>query len=339
LKPPITRRRERIERGIKVRSDDIFAVTSWREAVYLLAPRVIPLAVLLVLFLVAGPYQQKILVAASVFGLLAVSWDLLSSTGLICLGQSLFFGVGAYLAGALDKYLGAPIWLSIPLAAVVGGGVCSLLLAPVLRLRGIYFAMVTLVLPMIMVRIIEASRILGGTEGLSGLTPLPGPHWESAVGLGGFLAAHFGLRRLMNTDYGLVLKAIRDDDRAVISDGVNIYWFRSQALFLAGTVGAFAGALVTHVYQYVGMPAFALDYSILPIAAAVVGGGGTLAGPALGAFLLVPLSEMLRPFGSLRIVLYGIFLVIFVVVLPEGIFPFLRRKYHQVQRWKQVDHE
>ena len=339
MKPPTTQRRERIDRGIKARTDDIFALTSWREALYLLAPRAIPLLALLVLFLLAGEYQQRILVAASVFGLLAVSWDLLFSTGLICLGQALFFGVGAYLSGVLDQYLGLPVWVSIPLATVGGGLICALLLAPVLRLRGVYFAMVTLVLPLMLVRIIEASRILGGTEGLSGLTPLPGPHWETVLGLTGFLAALFGLRRLMNTDYGLVLKAIRDDDRAVISDGVNIYWFRMQALFLAGSVGAFAGAFVTHVYQYVGMPAFALDYSILPIAAAVVGGVGTLAGPALGAFLLVPLSEMLRPLGSLRIVLYGIFLVLFVVVLPEGIFPFLRRKYQQVQRWKRVSHE
>ena len=307
MKPSATRRRERIDRGIKARCDDIFAVTSWRETLYLLAPRVIPLGVLLVLFLVVGQYQQKILVAASVFGLLAVSWDLLSATGLICLGQSLFFGVGAYLAGALDKYLGLPLWLGIPLASLGGGFLCALLLAPVLRLRGIYFAMVTLVLPLMVVRIIEASRILGGTEGMSGLKSLPGPQWESLVGLTGFLLALFGLRRLMNTDYGLVLKAIRDDDRAVISDGVNIYWFRTQALFLAGSVGAFAGAFVTHVYQYVGMPAFALDYSILPIAAAVVGGVGTLAGPALGAFLLVPLSEMLRPLGSLRLSATGFF--------------------------------
>jgi branched-chain amino acid transport system permease protein len=93
---------------------------------------------------------------------------------------------------------------------------------------------------------------------------------------------------------------------------------------------------MTHVYLFVGMPAFALDYSILPIAAAVVGGVGTLAGPALGAFLLVPLSEALRSMGSLRVMVYGVCLVAFVVGLPEGVFPYLRRKYHQVQRWKRV---
>ena len=104
-----------------------------------------------------------------------------------------------------------------------------------------------------------------------------------------------------------------------------------------GSIGAFAGAFMTHVYMFVGMPVFALDYSILPIAAAVVGGPGTLAGATFGAFLLVPLSEALRGIGGLRIVLYGVFLVVFIVALPEGIFHYIQRKYHQVERWVEVE--
>ena len=109
-----------------------------------------------------------------------------------------------------------------------------------------------------------------------------------------------------------------------------------QAVFIAGCIGAFTGAFMTHVYMFVGMPVFALDYSILPIAAAVVGGPGTLAGASLGAFILVPLSEVLREFGGLRIVFYGVFLVIFIVALPEGIFHFIQRKYQQFERWVEV---
>lgn len=334
-----TGRKERIDRSLKARTDDIFALSGPAEALYLLAPRLIPLALLLVLILIAGPYHKKVILAAGIYGMLAVSWDLLASVGLISLGQAFFFGVGAYLAGGLNHYLGFPYWLSIPLATVLGGLISTLFLLPVLRLRGIYFAMITLVLPLMLVRVIEATRILGGTEGLSGLSPLPGPGWELFLGLAGFLAALFGVRRLMNSEYGLVLKAIHDDDRAVLGDGVNIYWFRTQALFLSALIGAFAGAFMTHVYVFVGMPAFALDYSILPIAAAVVGGTGTIAGPALGAFLLVPLSEALRSLGPVRIAFYGFFLVVFIVGLPEGIFPWLRRKYQQFERWKKVSHD
>jgi len=149
----------------------------------------------------------------------------------------------------------------------------------------------------------------------------------------------FGFRRMMNSDYGLVLKGINDNDRSVINAGINIYWFKIQALFIGGAIGAFAGAFMTHVYMFVGMPVFALDYSILPIAAAVVGGPGTLAGATFGAFLLVPLSEALRGFGGLRIVLYGVFLVVFIVALPEGIFHYIQRKYHQFERWVEVEND
>jgi len=197
--------------------------------------------------------------------------------------------------------------------------------------------MVTLILPLMLVRIVEATKIFGGTEGLSGLGALPSKWVELYTVILALLAALFGLRRLMGSDFGLVLKGINDNDRSVMSAGINIYWFKAQALFIAGSVGAFAGAYMTHVYMFVGMPVFALDYSILPIAAAVVGGTGTLAGPMLGAFILVPLSEILRGLGGLRIVFYGLFLVVFTVALPEGIFHYIRRKYHQFERWVEVD--
>ncbi|MEN8758879.1 MAG: branched-chain amino acid ABC transporter permease, partial [Desulfobacterales bacterium] len=292
---------------------------------------------ILLLPLALGIYWQKVLLSVAVFALLAISWDLLAQTGMISLGQALFFGMGAYVTGILNHYWGLPPLLTIPVAAILGGLICTALLLPVLRLRGIYFSMVTLILPLMLVRLIEATRIFGGTEGLTGMTPLPSRWLEIYVIVGAMLAALFGFRRLLGTDYGLVLKGIRDNDRSVINAGINIYWYKTQALWIASTVGAFAGAFMTHVYMFVGMPVFALDYSILPIAAAVVGGPGSLAGATLGAFLLVPLSEVLRGVGGLRIVFYGVFLVVFIVALPEGIFHFVQRKYNQFERWVEVD--
>ncbi len=331
------RRRERIDRGIKVRSEDIFALCSWREMLYLAFPRLLPIVGLILLSFVLSIYWQKVLLSVSVFALLAISWDILAQTGMISLGQALFFGMGAYLAGIMNHTWGLSPFITIPVATVSGGLFCTLLLLPVLRLRGIYFSMVTLILPLMLVRIVEATKIFGGTEGLSGLGALPSKWVELYTVILALLAALFGLRRLMGSDFGLVLKGINDNDRSVMSAGINIYWFKAQALFIAGSVGAFAGAYMTHVYMFVGMPVFALDYSILPIAAAVVGGTGTLAGPMLGAFILVPLSEILRGLGGLRIVFYGLFLVVFTVALPEGIFHYIRRKYHQFERWVEVD--
>lgn len=331
------RRKERIDRGIKARSSDIFALSSWREMLYLAAPRLLPVVGLIVLSLALSVYWQRVLLSVSVFALLAISWDILAQTGMISLGQALFFGTGAYLSGIMNHYWGWPPYITIPLATIVGGLLCTIFLIPVLRLRGIFFSMVTLVLPLMLVRIIEATRIFGGTEGLSGLTALPSRWVEIYVVIIVLLSALFGFRRLMNSDFGLILKAINDNDRSVMNAGINVYWFKIQALFIASSIGAFAGAFLTHVYLFVGMPVFALDYSILPIASAVVGGMGTLAGSMLGAFILVPLSEILRGFGGLRIVIYGLFLVVFTVAIPEGIFHYIQRKYHQFERWVEVE--
>ncbi len=331
------KRKERIDRGIKVRSADIFALCSWREMLYLAGPRLLPIVGCLVLPLVLGVYWQKVLLSVAVFALLAISWDILAQTGMVSLGQALFFGVGAYCAGVLNHYWGLSPFVTLPIATVAGGLICTLLLLPVLRLRGIYFSMVTLIIPLMMVRVIEATKIFGGTEGFSGMTPLPSRWLEIYLIMAVLLIALFSFRRMLDSDYGLVLKGICDNDRSVINAGINIYWFKAQALFMAGCIGSFCGAFMTHVYMFVGMPVFALDYSILPIAAAVVGGPGTLAGATLGAFILVPMSEALRGFGGLRIVLYGVFLVVFIVALPEGIFHYIQRKYHQFERWVEVE--
>lgn len=331
------KRKERIDRGIKVRAEDIFALCSWREMLYHSAPRLLPTVGFLVLPLVLDVYWQRVFLSVAVFGLLAISWDILAQSGMVSLGQALFFGMGAYCSGVLNHYFGVPPLVSIPIATVLGGIICTVLLLPVLRLRGVYFAMVTMIVPLMLERIIEATKVFGGTEGISGLAPLPSKWLEQYILVAALLAALFGFRRLMSSDYGLVLKGISDNDRSVMNAGINIYWFKTQALFISSATGAFGGAIMTHIYQFVGMPVFALDYSILPIAAVVVGGPGSMAGAALGAVILVPLSEVLRYLGGLRIVFYGVFLVIFIVGLPEGIFHFIQRKYHQFERWAEVE--
>jgi len=333
----LEKRKERVDRGIKARAGDVFALTSWREMMYLAAPRLLPVLAFMLLPLVLNPYWQKVLLSLAVFALLAISWDILAQAGMISLGQALFFGVGAYLSGIMNLYWGWHPLVAMPLAAGFGGLICTLFLLPVLRLRGIYFSMVTLIIPLMLVRIVEATKIFGGTEGLRGIAPLPSNWLELYLIVAVMLAALFGFRRMLVSDYGLVLKGINDNDRSVINAGINIYWFKAQALFISSAVGAFCGAFMTHVYMFVGMPVFALDYSILPIAAAVVGGPGTLAGATLGACILVPLSEFLRGFGGLRIVIYGLFLVVFIVGLPEGIFHYVQRKYHQFERWVEVE--
>ena len=331
------KRKERIDRGIRARSSDVFALCSWREMLYLAAPRCIPILVLFVLSLTLNIYWQKVLLSVAVFALLAMSWDFLGQSGMVSLGQSLFFGIGAYASGMMNHEWGWPTVATIPIATILGGIICTILLIPVLRLRGIYFAMVTLLFPLMLERIIEATKIFGGTEGISGLSAFSSGWVEVYISIVALLVALFGFRRLMDSDFGLVLKGISDNDRSVMNAGINIYWFKTQALFLASSVSAFAGAFMTHVYMFVGMPVFALDYSILPIACAIVGGPGSFAGSMLGAFILVPLSQVLRGLGGLRMVFYGLFLVVFIVAIPEGIFHYIQRKYLQQDRWVELE--
>ena len=100
--------------------------------------------------------------------------------------------------------------------------------------------------------------------------------------------------------------------------------------------GSIAGAYLCHLYGWVGLSYFALDYSILPIAATVLGGMGTLVGPLLGAAILVPLSEILRAIGSLRIVCYALILILFIAFRPEGLMNYLNHKYTQFEHWIEV---
>ena len=180
---------------------------------------------------------------------------------------------------------------------------------------------------------VEATKIVGGTEGISALSSLPGLYFSVGLSLAALLGTLFGLRRLVATDYGMIFIALKDNDRAVEASGLDTLWFKVQAIFIGSGICAFCGAFMTHYHMSVGMSAFALDLSIFPIAACVVGGIGTLAGPLLGAVILGPLSEALRSFGTFRIVIYSALLVIFIAGIPEGIFPYLRRKYEQIERW------
>ena len=329
-------RRERLDRGIKARSDTVYVIASSGDTLYLMLPRVLPILAALVLPLVVGEYWIKVIVYASIYGLLALSWDFLASCGLFSLGQAIFFGVGAYIAGALNYYFHWPVVVTIPVATVAGAIFCTALLSPVVRLRGVYFAMITLILPLLFSRLIVATKLVGGSHGMTNLSGF-GTEWFSVYfTVLSLLVCLFVFRRIIREDYGLVMIAIRDDDRAVMSAAINIFRRKIQVLFIASAIGCFAGAFMCHNYQFVGPSVFALDYSLLPLAATALGGQGTFVGAVLGSAILVPLSEALRAFGGLRIAFYCLILMGSIILLPEGIFHYMARKYHQFERLAKI---
>jgi branched-chain amino acid transport system permease protein len=261
---------------------------------------------------------------------------LLSFVGLVCLGGALWVGVGGYVSGALASRFGLPLAGNLALATFGGAALCTLLFLPCLTLRDIYFAIASFVYPFIFLHVIEALQIFGGTEGLIGLPTFPNKWVAIYLMAILLLLSFFALRRLGSEDVGLVIRAIRENDQAVKASGINIIFWKAVVTFAASLLGCFAGAYLCALYGWTGMSYFALDFSILPIACLVLGGFGNFSGSLIGAFILVPLSELLRAFGPVRMVVYAAILAFFVVARPEGIMPYLTRKYHQFERWVEV---
>ncbi|MGC8603348.1 MAG: branched-chain amino acid ABC transporter permease [Desulfomonilaceae bacterium] len=332
-------RKERIDRGVKIRSDSVYAISSWREITYLIAPRLIFIAGLMLapLLLSGAPYWQRVVSIVCVYALLAIGFDFLANhVGLVLLGSGFFVGVGGYVTALLNTGFGLSPLITIPVATLSGAIICTVLFLPCLPLRGVYFAIVSLMYPLLAARIIEALDIFGGTDGILGVDGFPNVWVERYLLITVVLGIVFGLRRLMEEDIGLVFRGVKDNDQAVKASGINITHYKALGVFIASILGCLGGACLTHMYMWTGLSQFALDFSIIPIAATVVGGGGTLIGPVLGCVILVPISELLRDFGALRIAVYSIILTAFIVFKSEGVLNYASRKYEQFERWVEI---
>ncbi len=300
-------------------------------------PRTVLIVGLLLLPLILDMYWQRVMCTAGIYAMLALAFDFLAAyVGLVCLGGALFIGAGGYISGLLNAYLGWPPLLCIPIATLAGAVISTFVLLPCLRLRGIYFAIVSFMFPLFAVYIIVALNVFGGTEGISALAILPNIWVEQYLILGMVVVSLFAIRRLVNEDIGLILRGIKDNDQAVRASGISITAYKTKAVFIASLMGCFGGAYLSHLYGWLGLSLFAMDFSILPIAACVMGGMGSLVGPVLGAFILTPMSEALRGFGQLRVVLYCLILIGFMVYKPEGLMNYIERKYHQFEHWEEV---
>ncbi|MFH0824297.1 MAG: branched-chain amino acid ABC transporter permease [Pseudomonadota bacterium] len=333
------RRKERIDRGIKVRTDGVYAVSSWLEMGYLLLPRMTFIVGLLALPLVLSylPYWQRVVSIVCIYALLAISFDFLANyVGLVSLGGGFYVGVGAYIAALCNTKLGLSALFTIPLSTVFGAGICTVLFLPCLPLRGVYFAIVSLMYPLLAARVIEAFDLFGGTDGIFGVDPMSGGWVEQYVLIGAVILFVFAMRRLIDEDIGLVFRGVKDNDQAVKASGIDIKRYKALGVFIASAMGCFGGACLVHIYMWAGLSQFALDFSIIPIAATVVGGGGTLIGPVIGSMILVPISELLRDFGTLRIAVYAVILTLFIVFKSEGIMNYATRKYEQFERWVEI---
>ena len=165
------RRKERLDRGVKVRTEGLYALMSWRELGYLTMPRLVLIIGMLILPLVMpSMYWQRVISIVCIYALLSLSFDFLAHfVGLVSLGGAFFIGSGGYIAAILNTILGLPPMVSIPISTLLGAVICTLFLFPCLPLRGVYFAIITLMFPLLLGRVIEALDILGGTDGILGV--------------------------------------------------------------------------------------------------------------------------------------------------------------------------
>jgi branched-chain amino acid transport system permease protein len=329
----VIRRKKRIDRGVKVRADTIYALSSIKELMFLFAPRLaLILCLLLAPIIVPSLYWQRVLCLVGVYALLAIGLDFLANfTGMVCLGMAFFVGTGGYISGMLNAIFGWPMVLTIPIGTVAGAFICTVALLPCLPLRGVYFAVISFIYPLVTTKIVAATGVFGGTDGITGLSMLPNIWFNQYIILGLVIICTFALRRLVNEDLGLVFRGIKDNDQSIRASGMNITFYKALALFIAALMGCFAGAYLSHLYGWVGLSLLAMDFSIFPLAAIVVGGPGTIAGPLIGTLILVPASETLRAFAGLRIIFYSILIVLFIIFWREGVLNWARRKYEQFE--------
>jgi branched-chain amino acid transport system permease protein len=275
------------------------------------------------------PYLLRILILTSIFAILAASWDLLSGfTGQMNFGHALFFGVGAYGAALLNLHTGLPPWGSIPagaLAAVLAGLVIGI---PCLRLRGTYLALTTLAFPIILMGIVFAlPNITGGELGVSGIARLSGSRLSDYyISVGLMLGLCSIMWAITDSNTGIILHAIREDELAARSAGINTTRYKLLAFSLSGFFAGISGGLYAHFMRIAGPSTLEVSMSFTVVIWAIFGGIVTIYGPVGAVFILFPLLEFLRFWPEYRTLMFAVVVLLILLYMPEGIFPWIRDK-------------
>jgi branched-chain amino acid transport system permease protein len=282
-------------------------------------------------------YILGILISANIYSIFGASWDILGGvTGIFSLGQALFFGVAAYMSGALNLVLGLPPWMTIPMGGAFGVLVGSIVALPSLRLKNEYFAITSLIFPSILAGIIcMFPEITEGETGLYGLTSISGDiivtYYSSLLLM---LFSIFILIKILNSRIGLVLRAIRDDKETAEASGINTTKYKFLAFALGGFFAGIAGGFQAHLLMSVGPSFFDPFYSFQAMINAAIGGVGTIVGAIGGAYLMSILNEALRSIAQFRVLVYALVMLLIFRYLPGGIMRLLAKRYRiDLETW------
>src|SRR5262245_32159751 len=306
------------------------------------------LAVLCVIPWLAGDYLLTVLITILYFAFVGQAWNIMMGfAGQLSLGHAIYVGLGAYTAAALYVHFGVTPWIGT-LAAVPVATACGAVigfLAFRFRVAGVYFAILTIAFA-------EFARIgfdhfgwVGGSGGfflpvaqstsndLWNLRGSPAMFYYVLLALtvAGFLVGHLLLRSRL----GYYWLAIREDEEAARAVGIDTFRYKMAAVVISAGMTSLAGVFFAFYYNNLfPEQVFHISRSIELILAPIIGGIGTRFGPILGAFLLTGLSEgmtaAMAGFGldvpGAKQVFYGLCLLVVIVALPDGVWPWLARR-------------
>ena len=271
------------------------------------------------------------------FIVLATAWNILGGyAGYVNFGTPAFFGLGAYTAAVLFKATEAPLLLQILAAAAMSGLLGFAVGLLTLRLRGIFFAIATIAVTVMMETLFTNWRYAGGATGLQLLRPAPVWPFESYttmlfVVMAAMVVAAVAIARYIETSWlGRGLRAIRDSEEAAECSGVPTLKLK---VFACTTSGALMGAAGAPMPMYLSFiePAstFNLNYAIGALASPMIGGMTHYIGPVIGAVLLSTVQQVVTVTisGEMNVMVVGVMLVVFVVAAPEGILGLFRKVF------------
>ncbi len=268
----------------------------------------------------------RTIIFANFLAIFAISWDVLSGrTGYISFGHPFLIGIGAYTTAILTKRFDVPVEYSIPAAVLVTmiGG--AILFVPALRIRGSYFALVTLAFMELMYQLVQVIRpdLTGGTRGMSGIQTLTrGAVNGYYMSFSLMAAIGFSMWLLMKTRLGTALSAIGMNEESVRGSGLDATKLKLVAFMLGAFVAGLGGAFYVHYLGSIAPRAlFDINFVFTIIVAALIGGASTITGPIFGAFFLTFLLEYLRPIlpGAERYFIYGGVALLLYMYEPKGL--------------------
>lgn len=278
-------------------------------------------------FLNQDRYLLSLLINVLLFAVFAMSFDLLMGyTGIVSFGHALFFGGGTYLAAMSARYLHTSFWLTLALVPLMALLLSVIIGVLSLRVKGVYFAMVTMAFAEFFRLLAEKlSDFTGGSDGLAvQIAPVwaygPRHRVELYLMVLAFaLLMYLALRRVTHSPFGRVLEAIRENEGRAAALGYNVFAYKLGALTVAGVVAALAGAMYGVSENFVVPGVLGTETTINAMLMTIIGGAGTLTGPVLGAAIVKLLGVVLSSYTERWRLILGLLYALIVLFLPQGL--------------------